>query len=121
MFDHHFHVGAGSLHDPIGISGGMYMSENYGHITPLSVQKSYAFEDIHSLSFSSMLKWSIMLQVKSYLLDLQWQAPMRAVKFDKWMTAKKAGMLQGAEISTNEWTLAADRFRLPKMLGLQVS
>ena len=59
-------------------------------------------------------------QVKSYLLDLQWQAPMRAVKFDSWMTAKKARLLQGAEISSNEWVANADKFRLPKMLGLQV-
>ena len=68
-----------------------------------------------------VVKVTGLLQVKSYLLDLQWQAPMRAVKFDNWMTAKKAGELQGAEISSNEWTQAADRFRLPKMLGLQVS
>ena len=45
---------------------------------------------------------------------------MRAVKFDNWMTAKKAGLLQGEEISSNEWVQNADRFRLPKMLGLQV-
>ena len=45
---------------------------------------------------------------------------MRAVKFDSWMTAKKAGLLQGAEISSNEWVANADKFRLPKMLGLQV-
>ncbi|KAK9841148.1 hypothetical protein WJX74_000759 [Apatococcus lobatus] len=61
----------------------------------------------------------VFVKVKSYLLDLQWQAPMRAVKFDSWMTAKKAGLLQGAEISSNEWVANADKFRLPKMLGLQ--
>lgn len=61
---------------------------------------------------------AVFVKVKSYLLDLQWTGPSKAVKFDQWQTAQDAGSISDV-VSSNEWQRNADEYRLPKMLSLQ--
>jgi hypothetical protein len=62
----------------------------------------------------------VFVKVKSYLLNLQWTGPQKAVKFDEWRTAQLSpqGMSEQV-ISSNKWADNMDTFRLPKMLAMQ--
>ncbi|DBA99576.1 TPA: hypothetical protein ACH3X3_012154 [Trebouxia sp. C0006] len=62
---------------------------------------------------------AVFVKVKSYLLDLQWTGPSKAVKFDQWQTARDAGQTGEQVVSSNDWAVNADVYRLPKMLSLQ--
>ena len=61
---------------------------------------------------------AVFVKVKSYLLDLQWTGPSKAVKFDEWQTAQDSGSMSDI-VSSNAWAVNADLYRLPKMLSLQ--
>ncbi|KAL3154058.1 hypothetical protein ABBQ32_013603 [Trebouxia sp. C0010 RCD-2024] len=62
---------------------------------------------------------AVFVKVKSYLLDLQWTGPSKAVKFDEWQTAQDNGLMKDESVSANEWAANPDVYRLPKMLSLQ--
>ena len=62
---------------------------------------------------------AVFVKVKSYLLDLQWTGPSKAVKFDQWQTARDNGQINDGLLSTNDWAANPDVYRLPKMLSLQ--
>ncbi|DBB06321.1 TPA: hypothetical protein ACH3X1_011892 [Trebouxia sp. C0004] len=62
---------------------------------------------------------AVFVKVKSYLLDLQWTGPSKAVKFDQWQTARDAGQTGEQVVSSNDWAVNSDVYRLPKMLSLQ--
>lgn len=62
---------------------------------------------------------AVFVKVKSYLLDLQWTGPSKAVKFDEWQTARDSGQMNEHILSSNDWAANPDIYRLPKMLSLQ--
>ena len=62
---------------------------------------------------------AVFVKVKSFLLDLQWTGPSKAVKFDQWQTAQDAGQTSEQIVSSNDWAANPDVYRLPKMLSLQ--